>query len=181
MAEKIKIDKHILQGFITQYKTSFAEHRLGTDNEIYKWKAVKCFQDNWDIDASDFSAMLKSAFAKTYNLLASTNFFPKGMLESFAESEPEKLRSLFRTLFDESVNVFKRVKAFEDGTAELLESNSTKMTYQNPNSISTYLWLCYPDKYYIYKYSIMKDNAQKLCGVDLPTGKYDRMEFGFSL
>jgi len=182
MAEKIKINTIALQDFVTQYKASFTEHRHGIDGEVYKWKAVKCFQDNWNIDASDFPTMLKSALAKTNNLLASAQFFPKGMLELFAESEPETLRNLFRELFNESVDVITRVKAFEDGTAKMLEAYPTlKMTYQNPNSISTYLWLRYPDKYYIYKYSVIKDNAQKLCGIDLPTGKLDRMEFGFFL
>jgi len=182
MAERIKINVLALQDYISQYKASFAEHRLGTDNEIYKWKAVKCFQDNWDIDAPDFSAMLKSALAKTYNLLASNQFFPKKMLEVFADSDPEEMRRLFRDLFDEKIDVVARVKAFEEGTAKLLETYpNLKMTYQNPNSISTYLWLCYPDKYYIYKYSVIKDNTQKLCGIDLPTGKLDRMLFGFQL
>jgi hypothetical protein len=182
MAERIKINVIILQDYISQYKASFAEHRFGTDNEIYKWKAVKCFQDNWNIDAPDFSAMLKSALAKTYNLLASNQFFPKKMLEVFADSDPEEMRRLFRELFDEKIDVAARVKAFEERTAKLLETYpNLKMTYQNPNSISTYLWLCYPDKYYIYKYSVIKDNTHKLCGIDLPTGKLDRMLFGFYL
>ena len=180
MAEKVKINTPALQNFVAQYKASFTEHRLGTDGEIYKWKAVKCFQDNWNIDAPDFSAMLKSALAKTSNLLASAMLYPKKMLEIYAESEPEILRGLFRELFNESVDVIKRVKAFEDG-AKLLEADPTLGTYQNPNSISTYLWLRYPDKYYIYKYSVIKENAQKLCGIDLPTGKLDRMEFCFFL
>ena len=180
MTYKIKIDVLTLKSFIAQYKASFDEHRLGANNEIYKWKAVKCFQNNWDIDAADFPAMLKSALAKTANLLSSAQFFPKKMIESFADAQPEIVRGLFRALFDESTDVQKRVKAFEDGTAKLLEVSPTmRMTYQNPNSISTYLWLRYPDKHYIYKYSIIKDNAKKLCGLNLPTGKLDRMIFGF--
>ena len=31
------------------------------NNEKYKWEAVKCFQDNWNIDAEDFSEMFKKA------------------------------------------------------------------------------------------------------------------------
>ena len=182
MTENIKIDALVLQDYVAQYKASFAEHRLGDDSEIYKWKAVKCFQDNWDIDAQDFSAMLKSSLAKTYNLLSSAQFFPKKMLEVFADAHPDTMRDLFRALFDEDMDVTRRVKAFEEGAGELLNAYPTlKMTYQNPNSISTYLWLRYPDKYYIYKYSVIKSNAQALCGIDLPSGKLDRMKFGFSL
>jgi 5-methylcytosine-specific restriction protein B len=55
------------------------------------------------------------------------------------------------------------------------------MTYQDPNSISTYLWLRYPDKYYIYKYAEARIAALKLCGLSLPTSKYNRMTFCFDL
>lgn len=182
MGTNIKIDIPVLQNFISQYKTGFKDHRLGADNEIYKWKAVQCFQENWDIDAKDFPTMLKASLAKTGNLLSSAQFFPKGMIEMFADANPEIVRSMFRSLFDESQDVAARVEEFESGAAKMLEAYPTlKMTYQNPNSISTYLWLRYPNKYYIYKYSIIKDNAQKLCHLDLPTGKLDRMVFGFAI
>ena len=36
MAERITIDTLVLQNFISQYKETFTEHRLGEDNEIYK-------------------------------------------------------------------------------------------------------------------------------------------------
>jgi 5-methylcytosine-specific restriction protein B len=177
MAKK-KIDIVALQHFVTQYKKTFAQRRLG---EIYKWEAIKCFQENWNIEAPDFPAMLKRALEKTNNLLVSANSYPRRMLEGFTNKDPEIMRGLFRALFDESVDVIKRVKAFEDGTTKLLETDSTLHTYQNPNSISTYLWLRYPDKYYIYKYSVIRANAQTLRGGDLPTDKFDRMVFTFDL
>ncbi len=39
---------------------------------------------------------------------------------------------------------------------------SWRQHYQNSNSISTYLWLRYPDKYYIYKYSEAVEVAKEL-------------------
>lgn len=183
MAEKIKIDILALENFISQYKVTFNEHRLGADNEIYKWKAVKCFQDNWDIEAKDFLSMVKASFTLTYNLLASQNNFPARMIEEFAKEAPDEMRSMFRELFDESIDLTRRVDFFEKRSVELcqLKPEVWKSHYQSPNAISTYLWLRYPDKYYIYKYSVIKDNAKKLCGVDMPSGKNDRMIFGYAL
>jgi hypothetical protein len=43
------------------------------------------------------------------------------MLERFSNDFPEVMRRLFRELFDESVDVVKRVKTFEDETKKLLE------------------------------------------------------------
>jgi len=181
---KFNIDVQALQAFISQYKANFAQHRLGAGNEIYKWKAVKCFKDNWDIEATDFPAMLAASLGKCENLLSSNQFYPKQMLLYFAEKEPEKTRGLFRELFNENTDLVKRVKAFEEGAALILKANpaSNKIsTYQNPNSISTYLWLRYPDKYYIYKYSLIKDCAEKLGWPELPTDKYDRLVYSFNL
>jgi len=44
-----------LRSIIQAYKDHFKSiHK----KEIYKWRAAKCFQDNWDIDAKDFTEML---------------------------------------------------------------------------------------------------------------------------
>jgi len=183
VTEKIKIDILTLQDFISQYKATFNKHRLGADNEIYKWKAVKCFQDNWDIDAEDFISMVKASLALTNNLLMSQKYYPAGMIEGFSEIAPDEVRSMFKELFDDNIDLTHRISSFEKRSAELckLKPEIWKSHYQTPNAISTYLWLRYPDKYYTYKYSVIKDSAQKLCGVDMPSGKIDRMIFGYAL
>ena len=76
MAERIALDTRALKGYISQYKQTFNMHRLGEDNEIYKWKAVKCFQDNWDINKVDLPAIMRDSFALTKNLLATQSFWP---------------------------------------------------------------------------------------------------------
>ena len=63
--------------------------------ESYKWKAIKQFQDHWDIEASDFAAMLEQALAKTYNLLASGYYYAKAMLLGFAGEDPMACGRLF--------------------------------------------------------------------------------------
>ena len=133
--------------------------------EKYKWVAVKHFQDYWDIDAADFGAMFKEATSKTANLLAAYNFIPRQMLIHCCEEDPEAVREMFRTLYDETLPLVERVNAFKTG-ADDIKKKYNKLTwnnlYQNENAISTYLWLKYPDKYYIYKYSICKNVAEYL-------------------
>ena len=48
--------------------------------EKYKWEVVKCFQDNWDVNATDFADMLTRSLSKTYNLLTSMNNFSAKMI-----------------------------------------------------------------------------------------------------
>ena len=77
---------------LVQYKQNFVSKLWG--EEKYKWEAVKWFQDNWDVNAPDFAEMLNRSLDKTYNLLASANNFPKGMIVGFAKSAPEEVRAM---------------------------------------------------------------------------------------
>lgn len=155
-------NKSILEKVLAQYKQDFVLTQW--KNENYKWKAVKQFQDNWDVNASDFSEMLSRSLEKTYNLLASANNFPKGMMSEFAKAAPEEVRAMFIALFDESRDVFERMDEFKHQSSVLLEKygNGAAQHYQYENAISTYLWLRYPDKDYIYKFSEVKTVASEL-------------------
>lgn len=155
-------NKSILEKVLSQYKQDFVLTQW--KNENYKWKAVKQFQDNWDVNASDFSEMLSRSLEKTYNLLASANDFPKAMMSEFAKAAPEEVRAMFIALFDESRDVFERMDEFKHQSSVLLEKygNGAAQHYQYENAISTYLWLRYPDKYYIYKFSEVKTVASEL-------------------
>lgn len=156
----ININK--LKDILAEYKSVFISQQW--PNEKYKWEAVKCFQDNWNIDASDLPEMLNKALEKTLNLLVSKNNFPKGMLLSFAKSAPEEVRAMFINLFDESKDVVERIEDFKLKSTSLLEKygNGAAQHYQYENAITTYLWLRYPDKYYIFKLNEIKKTADKL-------------------
>ncbi len=147
---------------LVQYKQNFVSKLWG--EEKYKWEAVKWFQDNWDVNAPDFAEMLNRSLDKTYNLLASANNFPKGMIVGFAKSAPEEVRAMFLSLYDESKDVYERINAFKMQSTVLLEKygNGAAQHYQYENAISTYLWLRFPDKYYIYKFGEVKTVASEL-------------------
>ena len=155
-------DEFRLKEALVSYKRDFTQKLW--PNEKYKWQAVKCFQVNWDVNASDFAGMLKKSLSATANLLANMNNFPAGMIEKFAEIVPEEVRAMFIELFDESNDVYERISSFKLKSSLLLEryGNGTAQHYQNENSISTYLWLRYPDKYYIFKLSEVKVVASEL-------------------
>ena len=69
------IDQQKLQSLIESYKSDFPQY-IG--QEIYKWRAIAHFQKYWDIEADDFTSMLKQALDfKDDNLLAGAMYFPK--------------------------------------------------------------------------------------------------------
>ena len=150
----ITLDHNKLQALIASYKKEFPTH-IG--DEIYKWKALKKFQDAWNIDAPDFGAMFSEATSLHENLLQSAMHFPKKMMEEMCEKEPETVREMFRSLFNEELPLEERVQGFRQSSDKFKEKYwPEKNHYQDINAISTYLWLRYPDKYYIYKYSEIK-------------------------
>ena len=155
-------DEFRLKEALVSYKRDFAQKWW--PEEKYKWQAVKCFQLNWDVNASDFAGMLKKSLSATGNLLANVNNFPAKMIHGFAKVVPEEVRAMFIDLFDESKDVFERINSFKLKSSLLLErfGNGAAQHYQNENSISTYLWLRYPDKYYIFKLTEVKVVASEL-------------------
>ncbi len=161
--EKITMfDKTRLKAALVKYKERFVQKQWPDEN--FKWEAVKCFQDNWDVNADDFSGMLKKSLSKTDALLASPNNFPAQMIIKFAEIVPEEVRSMFLVLFDESRDVYERIDTFKQKSYGLLEryGSGAKHHYQKENPICTYLWLRYPDKYYVYKFREVKAVSDEL-------------------
>ena len=162
----LAIDESKLYSLIEIFKGGFKENFL---EEKYKWEAVKHFQDNWNIDAEDFPTMLSNALSKTGNLLAALNFFPRRMIKQYATRFTKEVKGLFEELFNESSDLKERIDAFIAGIEYIhkqWDGNGTLNHYQTFNAVSTYLWLRYPDKYYIYKPSVAKLMFEKL-GVDI--------------
>lgn len=155
-------DKFRLKEVLIQYKKDFLPKHW--KDEKYKWEAVKCFQDNWDVKAEDFADMLSKSLSKTNNLLASTNNFPARMITDFAKTAPDEVRAMYIDLFDETKEVYERINAFKEQSSILLNKygNGAGQHYQRENAISVYLWLRYPDKYYIYKFGEVKSVSDEL-------------------
>ncbi len=122
--------------------------------ELYKWRAVQAFQENWDIDAPDFPAMLRRSLAETGNLLTSVQYFARLMIEQFAGQFPEEVRAAFEQLYDESQPLTERLprfKAAAEDWRERYEGKPAGSHYQDERAMLVYLTLRYPDQYYLFK------------------------------
>lgn len=156
------IDTNRFQELLKEYKRELNGNRW--DDEKFKWQAIKGFQDNWDIETNDFYTMLKNSVDKTFNLLASSHYFPRQMIKEFAQKEPETVRQMFVELFDESKDLYDRMVSFKTKSKQLVNKywNPNKSDFQTENTLTTYLWLRYPDKYYIYKFEEAKTLSSEL-------------------
>ena len=82
------LDINKLHEVVAAYKKDFDKYIV---LELYKWRAIKNFQANWDIDAEDFAAMFRRATEPAGNLLNSNMSYPGGQIQSFAAEDQEKV------------------------------------------------------------------------------------------
>ena len=157
------IDAVEFKKVVESYYDDFTQ-KYWDKEEGFKWKAVKAFSEKWDIDSSDFSAMLKAALKEAKPLLMGPNYFSFGMIGEFADAEPETVRQMFRDLYDESTELAWRFDNFKRQSIKLLSiiGKADKNHYQDEHTISIYLWLRYPAKYYIYKFTETQNMAELL-------------------
>ena len=96
------MNKEHLQLIFDQYISRFDElDDPNGNNEGYKWRAVSCFMENWDIDADDFASMFKSSMKDTSNLIDNATVQPIGgiLLLLKHPEEIEFVRKCFRDLY----------------------------------------------------------------------------------
>jgi len=124
-------------------------------NELYKWQAVRWFQDHWkeNFDASEVFQLVKTAFAKTGNLLRGAHFFPLAMLEEMASVKPEETVGALHALFDENRALDLRLANFEKFGDWFITQNRPDVAnhYQSRRAMMAYLAMRYPGNYALYK------------------------------
>lgn len=74
----------IIKEELSHYKMLLSNANYG---ELYKWEALKTFQETWDIEADDFKLMYdKSLQSKiSNNLWANPHWFPKTVMLHFID------------------------------------------------------------------------------------------------
>ena len=107
----------------------------GNEQELYKWEIGKQFQVNWDLDAEDFGAMLKSI--KWANLISQQS----GAFLREGRKNPIDARAFYKYLFDESKSISDRINWARDKGTELVKTwrPSWKSAGQDERTLSI-LW-----------------------------------------
>ena len=146
----------------------------GEPNEKYKYLAISTFQDNWDIDNSDFFEMFKKSFSKVSNLLYQNSW---GFIIKCAENYPEETRQLFKDLYNNEIEIEERIKNFQNQSEQLLEkqkivlNRSNLSAQQDERTISVYLAFRYPEEYILYKSDYYQNYCQEADATSQKTGE----------
>ncbi len=145
---------HPIAALISTYLTVLKND--GFPYEMYKWDAVNHFQEHWRIEAENFQEMFLEAFRKKENLMYQNSW---GFIRNAAAHFPEKVRAMFRNLYDENLPVNDRIRAFQDAATQILPELKKTVgkenfsAQQDERTVSVYLAFRFPEKYFLYKNS----------------------------
>ena len=163
-----------LRPFIQDYRNNFFDWIC--ELELYKWKAFKHFKENCYKEYDSIGEWIYEVFSKADNLLSSRNYFPLRMLNRFScdGGEPAQLQELFTDLLRAGqMPTHTTVRDFINGTKSIMQTMASRgfkdwrgrknlNSYQDVHAVSVYLSMFYPNNFYIYKFGIFKDFAQKV-------------------
>jgi len=170
----------IINREIEQYKKLISS----TDyDELYKWEALKSFQDNWDPDSNDFKSMYDRSLHSKHsgNLWANPHWFPKAVMLKFIEHDENRVRQMFLDLFDEGGHINGRIERFVFNCDELIrtiyefDKAMKNHFHDGQRMVSLYLAFRFPDRYAIYKFTEFKTFMEIVKAKDIPgTGEHER-------
>jgi hypothetical protein len=121
-------------------------------DEGYKFDFVNHFQNNFDINATNFHDILDASLLNN-NITGGRFFYPKQTLLDFSKKDEEKVRNAFIDLFDRNNLIADRIDNFKQVFDTLMaeenkKNNSNLHTFIDVRFISLLLAVMYPNDYY---------------------------------
>lgn len=170
-----------LHEIINRYEQNLAFVNSAEHDEIYKWRAVKCFRDAWFSDENkdkDFATTFKAAKKESYNIIDNGQVTPTTGIVKLAEKEPTEVKRLFEeVLFSDDGGDIKlrqsHMEEFGDGIQQLIKKHFPQSWKykQDRHAISCYLAFYSPEDNYIYRYTDAEEFAKRIeYGIDIGSG-----------
>lgn len=158
---------------INEYVKKYAEYVLRDPefykkDEGYKYKAVATFQKYFDLKAKDLHAMLKLAISDAGNLIASGQYFPRGMLLKSSKRKPDFLRKELTELLEGKGSVYGRIDTFiENFNRHHRQYRPTfpeygEQTYFDYRFVSFLIAAYKPKEYFYVKYDEFRKFAEMI-------------------
>ena len=175
------MNKENLHEIISRYEAQYDVINNKENEEIFKWKAVECFQREWfsqDNQELPFSVLFSKAKRESSVLIDNSTVSPANGIVKMAEQEEDEVKRLFcEVLFaEDNGNLALRqqhMEEFLEGIEKVrLKHFPASWKYaQDRHAASCYLALFAPKKNFIYKYTHAESFAKYIeYGKDLGSG-----------
>ena len=165
---------------VNQLISEFLDHIQSGKMDLYKWRSLKIFQNNWNMEAPRFGPMYEASFASTLenDLWEGNDYFPKRSMLRCIERDPDLVRKMFSELLDERFDVGGRIDRFMYHLEAIREDvNRTddqylKHYHGDYRMISVYLSFAHPEIYCICDYNKWI-RFMEIAGALNPPGEYE--------
>ena len=179
---KENLDK-IINNYIQDISNIYNEEH----DELFKWRAVKHFKDNWNIESENFAEMFKNATSETSVFVNNNTVQPLNGLIKVAEKEPQAVKEIFQKL-DECNSKSIRERHFVVEECLKFANDKVKEYFgdswkykQEKRTIIFYMTLLNPDDNYFYKSTEAMDMARCIGYDDLSTGSNFKLESYYNM
>ncbi len=141
----------------------------------YKLDVLHTFQKHWDLSELDLKSMVDKSFSVSISgrLWGGSFNSAKSSMLTFIDMNKEFVRSMFRDLMNESIDVTQRVKRFVFHCDQLLLERlklklSDNVHFNDERMASLYLALRYPEVYTLFDYPIFATCMNKFESRQIP-------------
>lgn len=164
---------------INDYKDKF-KTLLASDNEVsnaFYFEIINNWQSNWNLEGPNLSDIYNSSLQSKVSarLWGGSVNSPKSLMIKLLETEEEFMRSTFRDLLNESLDVGLRLDRFGFHTDQVfrpLQGKDPKLVshfHHDREILCLYLALEYPDKYCLFDYPIFYKMMEAFESRNIPT------------
>ncbi len=136
------------------YKASYLEtFNSYSYQQLYKWEAIRRFQDHWDREASNFITMFDKSIDESSHPWILDFLDNKKVMLEFIHLSEDMVRSIFNDLFDEKKELTGRLGRFDFHCNLLYTELQDKyphishLQHQNRKMASFYLAMRFPKRY----------------------------------
>lgn len=147
-----------IKEIIRKYKIYIREG--GLKDEIYKWNLLGQFKGRPNPNAENFFEEIKSInFANLIYPIAQV------VIKHIASERGELYKNCFKILFDENIDLFERIKYFNEETLKIYRQIVPEEKFshhQDERTMATFLTYYNPEKYTLYKHSFYQKYCQIL-------------------
>lgn len=181
-----------LHEIINRYEENFDMVNNKDHDEIFKWKAIKRFQDVWfseDAKKMNFADLFNKAKSECSILIDNGMISPANGVVKLAEKNPVEVEHLFREVLfaDDGGDIAIRqnnMDKFIDEMEKIREQTYPKCWKykQEKHAASCYLVLYKPEENFIYKYKPVETFAEYVeYGKNIGSGGNFRLDYYYEL
>ncbi|MEM7374864.1 MAG: hypothetical protein AAF587_40100 [Bacteroidota bacterium] len=166
-----------LKEYIERYKVFLKQDREHFG--VYRWESLRIFQQQWDVAAADFGQMYDQSLqnSQSKRLWKREAWYPKEMMLTFIQMDPDLVRSMFVSLFSEEIPVKTRIVSFRDDCDSLLDRHLKTANkpvgedhfHGNNQMILLYLSFRYPEVYTLYDFPAFEQMMHLLKVANIPS------------